>query len=51
MIKVFMACEGIAYRKEVTCKDTKDDNYSFFSYQFLNYLIGTVIRSISFPST
>ena len=29
MIKVFMTCEGIAYRKEVTCKDTKDDNNSF----------------------
>ena len=30
MIKVFMTCECIAYRKEVTCKDTKDDNNSFF---------------------
>ena len=33
MIKVFMTCECIAYRKEVTCKDTSVKQKSIKMYK------------------
>ena len=48
MVKVFMTCECITYRKEVTCKDTKDDNNEGtekvpFFVRFYTLIVGNMV--------